>query len=113
MGESEYVLNVNDSGFSEKILESDIPVLVDFWASWCGPCQVIAPMIEELAKEYEGKIKVAKINVEENPQTPRQYSVRGIPTLILFKRGSVLDQVVGVVPKEKLRQMCEKGMEET
>jgi len=113
MGESEHVLNVNDSDFSKEILESDIPVLVDFWTSWCGPCQAIAPVIEELAKEYEGKIKVVKINVEENPQTPRQYSVRGIPTLILFKRGSVLDQVVGVVPKGKLRQMCEKGMEET
>ena len=111
MGESGSVLHVNDSEFSKEILESDIPALVDFWASWCGPCLTIAPVIEEMAKEYEGKIKVAKINVEENPQTPGQYGVRGIPTLILFKNGRVFDQVVGLVSKEKLRQMLERGIE--
>jgi thioredoxin 1 len=105
------VLDVNDGAFSKEVLESDIPVLVDFWASWCGPCQAIAPVVEELAKEYTGKVKVAKINVEENPQTPGQYGVRGIPTLILFKNGQVLDHVVGVVSKEKLRQMVERGIE--
>ena len=110
MGESESVLNVNDGDFSKQILESDIPALVDFWATGCGPCRTIAPVVEELAKEYAGKIKVAKIKVEENPKTPGQYGVRGIPTLILFKNGRVFDRVVGVVPKETLRQMLEKGI---
>lgn len=111
MRESGPILNVNDSDFSKEILESNIPALVDFWANWCGPCLTIAPVIEELAKEYEGKIKVAKINVEENPQIPGQYGVRGIPTLILFKNGRAFDKVVGTVSKEKLRQMLERGME--
>jgi thioredoxin 1 len=110
MGESESVLNVNDGDFSKEILESDIPVLVDFWATGCGPSLTIAPVVEALAREYAGKIKVAKIKIEENPQTPRQYGVRGIPTLILFKNGRAFDRVVGVVPKEKLRQLLEKGV---
>jgi thioredoxin 1 len=112
MSQSGLVFHVNDEDFSREILESEIPALVDFWASWCGPCQVIAPVIEELAREYKGQIKVAKLSVDENPQTPRQYGVRGIPTLILFKNGVVLDQVVGIVPKERIRQMCDKGMDE-
>lgn len=107
MGETGSVLDVNDSVFSKEILESNIPALVDFWANWCSPCQIIAPVVEELAKEYAGKVKVAKINVEENPWTPRRYGVRGIPTLILFKRGEVFDQVVGVVSKDILRQLLE------
>ncbi|NIO03955.1 MAG: thioredoxin [Proteobacteria bacterium] len=110
MGETESILNVNDNAFVIEILESNIPALVDFWASWCGPCQAIAPVVEELAREYAGRVKVAKINVEENPQTPGQYGVRGIPTLILFKNGQVFDQVVGVVPKDKLRQMLERAL---
>ncbi len=113
MGETESILNVNDNAFAIEILESNIPALVDFWASWCGPCQAIAPVVEELAREYTGRVKVAKINVEENPQTPGQYGVRGIPTLILFKNGQVFDQVMGVVPKDKLRQMLERALEKS
>jgi thioredoxin 1 len=111
MGAPEPVLNIKDSAFSEEILESNLPALVDFWASWCGPCQTIASVVEELAREYAGKAKVAKLNVEENPQTPGRYGVRGIPTLILFKDGQVLDQVVGVVSKDRLRQMLDKALE--
>ena len=110
MGDSGPVLNVNDSNFAEEVLESDIPVLVDFWADWCGPCRTIAPVVEALAREYEGKIKVAKIRVEENPQTPGQYGVRGIPALILFKNGRVFDRVFGVASKQRLRQMLESGI---
>lgn len=113
MGEYESVLEIDDSAFPREILESNIPALVDFWANWCGPCRTIAPVIEELAEEYSGKVKFAKINVEENPQTPGQYGVRGIPTLILFKDGQVFDQVVGVVPKETLRQMLERALEKS
>ncbi len=111
MGEYGSVLEVNDSAFAKEILESNIPALVDFWANWCGPCRTIAPVIEELAKEYSGKVKIAKINVEENPQTPGQYGVRGIPTVILFKDGLVFEQLVGVVSKETLRQLLERALE--
>jgi len=113
MGESGSALDVDDSGFSKEILESNIPALVDFWASWCRPCLVVAPVIEELAKEYKGRIKVAKLSVEENFQTPGRYGVRGIPTLILFKNGRVFDQIVGAVSKEKLREILERGLGST
>jgi len=112
MEKARLVFNVDDHDFSREILESKVPALVDFWASWCGPCQVMAPVIEELAREYEGRLKVAKLSVEENPQTPRQYGVRGIPTLILFKEGEVSNRVVGVTSKEKLREMCEEAMKD-
>ena len=82
---SENILNVTDSNFDEMVLKADTPVLVDYWASWCAPCRAIAPVVEEVSNEYEGKIRVAKMNVDENPSTPGRYGVRGIPTLILFK----------------------------
>src|SRR4030065_508451 len=92
------LFQVNDKNFTAEVLQSDIPVLVDFWATWCGPCRAISPIVEELAKEFSGRIKVAKLNVDESQATPSQYGVRGIPTLILFKEGKVFEQIVGSVP---------------
>jgi thioredoxin 1 len=102
------LLHVNDKNFAEEVLSAQLPVLVDFWATWCGPCRSISPIIEELAKEFTGRIKVTKLNVDENPAIPSQYGVRGIPTLILFKGGKILDQIVGAVPKARLVTMIEK-----
>ncbi len=104
------LIHVTDRNFSSEVLQSDLPVLVDFWATWCGPCHAISPIVEELAKEFTGKVKVAKLNVDENPITPSQYGIRGIPTLILFKGGKILDQIVGSVPKSRLKAMVEKAL---
>ena len=93
---------VEDASFEREVLQSPTPVLIDFWAPWCGPCRAIAPVVEELAKEYAGKLKVVKMNVDENPQTPSRYGVRGIPNLILFKGGQVKEQIIGAVPKTQL-----------
>ncbi len=106
----EGLLQATDGNFEPEILKSDIPVMVDFWAPWCGPCHVIAPVIEELAKEYAGRVKVAKMNVDENPATPSRYGIRGIPTVILFKDGQVSDQIVGAVPKSKVEEMIKKAL---
>lgn len=94
--------DIGDATFEAEVLKSSIPVLVDFWAPWCGPCKSIAPVLDELATEFAGKIKILKINVDDNPQTPTKYGVRGIPNLILFKAGQVVEQIVGAVPKEQL-----------
>jgi len=110
MASESSLLHVNDKSFSNEVLQSDLPVLVDFWATWCGPCKTIGPVVDELAKEYAGRVKIAKLNVDENPATPSQYSVRGIPTLILFKGGKVLEQIVGAVPKTRLVAMIEKAL---
>jgi thioredoxin 1 len=107
--ERENLLHLSDEKFDEEVLQSDLPVLVDFWAPWCGPCLAIAPSVEELAKEYSGKIKVGKMNVDENPQIPSTYGIRGIPTLILFKGGKAINQVVGAVPKSQLKAMIDKS----
>jgi len=104
------LVHVNDKNFGAEVLNANLPVLVDFWATWCGPCRSISPIIEELAKEFTGRVKVTKLNVDENPATPGQYGVRGIPTLILFKDGKVLDQIVGAVPKNRLKGMIEKAL---
>ena len=96
------VTEISDQSFESEVLKSPVPVLIDFWAPWCAPCRAIAPVVEELAKEYQGKIKVVKLNVDDNPQTPQRYGVRGIPNLILFQGGNVRDQIVGAVPKKRL-----------
>ncbi len=96
------IQQVSDSSFDGDVLKAAIPVLIDFWAPWCGPCRAIAPIVEELASEYDGKLKIVKMNVDDNPQTPAQYGVRGIPNLILFKGGEVKQQIVGAVPKAQL-----------
>ena len=93
---------VDDANFQTEVLSSDKPVLVDFWAIWCGPCKMIAPLVEELAKEYDGKLKVAKMDVDANPQTAMQYGIRSIPTLIVFKGGQMVEQIIGAVPKRYL-----------
>ncbi|MFH1114151.1 MAG: thioredoxin [Pseudomonadota bacterium] len=108
MAESEHLLTVTDKDFEEQILKSDVPALVDFWAAWCGPCRTVGPVVEELAGEYVGKIKVAKLNVDDNKQTPTKYGVRGIPTLMLFKDGQVVDQIVGAVPKTRIKEILDK-----
>jgi thioredoxin 1 len=96
------IIEVGDSSFDAEVLKSEKPVLVDFWAPWCGPCRAIAPVIEELVGEYGGKVKFAKCNVDDNPVTPGQYGIKAIPTLIFFNAGSVVDQITGMVAKSKL-----------
>ena len=96
------VVDGNDGSFEEEVLKSSVPVLVDFWAPWCGPCKSIAPIVDELAAEYDGKLKVVKINVDDNKQAAMKYNVRGIPNIILFKDGQSVDQIVGAVAKQDL-----------
>ncbi len=96
------VQEVSDGSFDADVLKSPLPVLIDFWAPWCGPCRTIAPLVDELAKEYAGKLKVVKMNVDDNPQTPSKYGVRSIPNLLLIKDGQVSDQIIGAVPKAQL-----------
>lgn len=109
MGESNNLHVVTDSDFDDEILKSDVPALVDFWAAWCGPCRTVGPVVEELADEYAGKVKVAKLNVDDNKQTPTKYGVRGIPTLMLFKDGRLVDQIVGAVPKGRIKELLDKA----
>ena len=98
---------VSDADFERDVLKASVPVLVDFWAEWCGPCKMIAPALEELAKDMAGKVAVAKVNIDENPETPRRYGVRGIPTLMLFKNGQVAATKIGALPKNALYQWVE------
>jgi thioredoxin 1 len=96
---SQQIVHVSDSSFEHDVLQSSVPVLLDFWAEWCGPCKMIAPILDQIAAEYAGKVVVAKMNVDENPKTPMKFSVRGIPTLILFKNGQLQGQKIGAVRK--------------
>jgi len=103
-------MEVTDQTFDAEVLKSEQPVLVDFWAAWCGPCRMIAPTVEALASEYAGKAKVAKMNVDENQMTPTQYNVRGIPTLLLFKGGKVQEQIVGAAGRDTIENMIKKHL---
>ncbi len=109
MSENENLYHVTDGDFDQQILQSDIPALVDFWAAWCGPCRTVGPIVEELADEYKGKVKVAKLDVDNNKQVASKYGVRGIPTLMLFKDGQVVDQIVGAVPKSRIKELLDKA----
>ena len=104
------VRDLSDAEFKQEVLDSSTPTLVDFWATWCGPCKAIAPVIEELAETYDGKINFAKIDVDQNQGTPSQYGIRGVPTLILFKDGEILDQLVGARSKDELVSVLDKAI---
>ncbi len=107
---SSAVTHVNDANFEGEVLKSPVPVLVDFWAEWCRPCHALAPVVEDIAQEYLGRLKVVKLNVDENMQTPGRYNIRGIPTLLLFKGGEIKDQIVGAVPKEAVQKVLERHL---
>jgi thioredoxin 1 len=102
------ILEVNDANFDQEVLRSEQPVLVDFWAVWCGPCKAIAPIVDGVATAYAGKLKVAKVNVDQNGATPSRYGIRGIPALLFFKDGKVADQIVGYVPKDVIEEKVKK-----
>ena len=102
------VLHVTDADFEQEIIKSEIPVMVDFWAEWCGPCKIVGPTVEELAKDYAGKVKIAKMDVDKNRETPTRFGIRNIPTLILFKSGEVVETIVGAHPKSHLEEELNK-----
>ena len=106
----ENVLQVTDADFDSQVIKADLPTLVDFWAPWCGPCKAIAPVVNELAAEYAGRVKMCKMNVDESPNTPGKYGIRAIPTLILFKGGKIVDQIVGAVGKTQLIALIGKAL---
>ncbi|MCD6255369.1 MAG: thioredoxin [Deltaproteobacteria bacterium] len=105
---SKNLIEFTDGNFDEEVLNSNLPVLIDLWASWCAPCHMISPIVEELADEYAGKIKVGKLNVDQNPNVPGRYNVRAIPTLLFFKDGKLYDQIVGVVPKSTIEEVIKR-----
>jgi len=103
-------IEITDATFEEEVVNADTPVLVDFWADWCAPCKMIAPIVEELAEEYDGQIKFGKVDVDSNPKVATNYGIRGIPTLLIFKAGEPIDQVVGAVPKSVLKKRLEEAI---
>ena len=105
-----HIVHTTDAAFAQDVLKSDKPVLLDFWADWCGPCKAIAPILDELAGEYQDRLKIAKLNIDENPQTPHKYGIRGIPTLILFKNGALEAQKVGLVSKSQLSAFLDSNL---
>ena len=105
---NQFVTDVTDAEFEEKVLQSDTPVLVDFWAAWCGPCRALAPVVDQVATEYNGKLKVMKMDVDRNNNTPGRYGIRGIPALLVFKGGKVAEQIVGFVPKDTIDQTLKR-----
>ena len=107
---SELTKAVSDDTFQQDVLEATGPVLVDFWAEWCGPCRMVAPILDEIAKEYEGRLTIAKVNIDENPMTPTQFAVRGIPTMILFKDGKPVDTKVGAAPRSEMKAWVERNV---
>jgi len=107
---SERIIHVTDADFDENVLQSGDPVLVDFWAEWCGPCKMIGPILEQLAEEYEGRLTIAKLNIDNSPATPQKYSVRGIPTLLLFKGGHEVARKVGAMPKSQLAAFIDANL---
>ncbi len=104
------VKNIGDADFQKEVLQSDTPVLVDFWATWCAPCRAIAPALEELASQYKGQVKIVKVNIDDHQESPQNYQVRSIPTLIMFKGGRVVDQIVGAVPRTRLEDAIKKAI---
>ena len=104
------VLEISDQTFDQEVINSATPVLIDFWAPWCGPCKAIAPVVEEVAGTYAGRLKVVKMNVDDHPSTPQRYGIRGIPTLIMFKGGAAVDQIVGGVPKSRIEDMIKSQL---
>lgn len=107
---SENMITITDANFDSEVLKSSQPVLIDFWAQWCAPCRAIGPIVEALAKDYAGQVKVGKVNIDENPKTPTQYDVRSIPTLLVFKGGKVVGQIVGAVPRPKIEDLLKKAL---
>ncbi len=101
-------MQITDATFNDSVLKSDIPVLLDFWAPWCGPCRAVGPIVDELATEYEGRVLIAKMNVDENPNTPGKFGIRAIPTLIIFKGGEVVEQITGAVTKDALKEKLDQ-----
>jgi len=110
MDKEEILVHLTDSKFEEEVLKSGIPVLVDFWAPWCGPCKAIGPIVEEVAAIYKGRVKVAKLNIDDNPKTAEAYGVMSIPTIALFKGGNLIEKIIGLVPKGRLEELINKSL---